>query len=174
MSRRTKIISLIVLLILSGISFKLISDSSKPNPTSIINSSYSNEHQVRITDLLLKAKYYKLDSTLIQAVNKIDFKAGEFAKSSYNSINELEDRVSEEEDKLKIAIYSKTHSEAEVKKVQEIFTKAWGLNRQLHVAIKSGDNQKVSIIESQFQSLETDAVSKIFKEVFAIEIPEIK
>jgi hypothetical protein len=165
---RTSIIAILLIIGCGGLVYGLVNNQTTTIVKQQSTFSYMPGQLEYIQDLVKKAQYYKVDSVYISSVQKIDFNNKEISKASNNSLNELEDRISEAEDKIKIATFAKTHKPEENAKVQAIFTKAWDLNRQMYKALKDNNIELAQEIQSKFTELESPLAAQVMK----IQVPE--
>jgi predicted HNH restriction endonuclease len=168
--KRNTYLSLFLGLGCTALAFGLISNAFSPAPKAPIPIVYMDAQVQYLQDMIKKGEYYKVDSNLITEAIKIDLNNKLVSKASNAIFNQLEDQISEAEDKLRLNIYYKNHTPEQNAQAKALFEKAWSLNSQMHQAIKNKDNQLVLEIQSQFGELETPIAAEIMK----IAIPEIK
>jgi peptidyl-tRNA hydrolase len=154
-----------------SLAFGLITNSFNPTPQAQAPITYiDGQLQLQyIQDMVKKAEYYGVDSNLIAEAKKIDYSSKLVSKNSNALFNQLEDKISEAEDKIRIDIYSKTHTPEQNAQAKALFEKAWSLNTQMHQAVKVKDNQTILELRSKFAELETP----LAVEIMSIVIPEI-
>jgi hypothetical protein len=152
-----------------SLAFGLITNSFNPTPQVPVPITYMDGQLQYMQDMVKKAEYYGVDPNLIAEAKKIDYSSKLVSKNSNALFNQLEDKISEAEDKIRIEIYSKTHTPEQNAQAKALFEKAWSLNTQMHQAVKIKDNQTILELRAKFTELETP----LAVEIMSIVIPEI-
>jgi hypothetical protein len=152
-----------------SLAFGLITNSFNPTPQAPVPITYMDGQLQYMQDMVKKAEYYGVDPNLIAEAKKIDYSSKLVSKNSNALFNQLEDKISEAEDKIRIEIYSKTHTPEQNAQAKALFEIAWSLNTQMHQAVKIKDNQTILELRAKFTELETP----LAVEIMSIVIPEI-